>query len=209
MYKITAISVQEKNKDRCNLFLDGEFYAGISLEVALLKGLKVGESISEEALISIVFESDKAEALKRAINYVSKALKTKKQLKVYLIQKGYCEEVVKYCLEKLSEYKLIDDVEYSRRYIESVSKKQGMRLTEYKLMMKGVKKADIDLAKGDIDLSEIDSAFEIAKKHLKNKEITKENLAKTYKYLIGKGFSYEQANYAISKFKGGDVCTEF
>ena len=40
----------------------------------------------------------------------------------------------------------------------------------------------------------------IVQKHLKNKEKTKENIAKTYRYLIGKGFSYEEASYALKFF---------
>ena len=34
------------------------------------------------------------------------------------------------------------------------------------------------------------------------KEKTKENLAKAYRYLIGKGFSYEEASFALSQFNG-------
>ena len=35
MAKITALTAQEKNKNRCSLFLDGEFFAGISVETIL------------------------------------------------------------------------------------------------------------------------------------------------------------------------------
>ena len=35
-------------------------------------------------------------------------------------------------------------------------------------------------------------------------ELNKENVAKTYRYLISRGFSYEQANYAIEKLKEED-----
>ena len=35
-----------------------------------------------------------------------------------------------------------------------------------------------------------------AEKYLKNKETTKENMAKAYRYLIGRGFSYEVATFA-------------
>ena len=95
----------------------------------------------------------------------------------------------------------IDDKEYSKRYIDSVKKRQGQRLTEYKLMMKGVKKEDIESAYFESEVDGNESAKLVAEKYLKNKENTKENLAKTYRYLIGKGFSYEQATYAISQFR--------
>ena len=132
---------------------------------------------------------------------ISKNLKTKRQVKDYLIGKGYSEEVAWYCVDKLKEYDYINDVEYSKRYIESTSKNQGNRLVEYKLMMKGVKKEDIQNAYLEADVDGNENAKNVAIKYLKNKEITKENIAKTYRYLIGKGFSYEQANYALSEFK--------
>ena len=46
-----------------------------------------------------------------------------------------------------------------------------------------------------------ENAKNIAIKHFRGKEKTKENLAKTYRYLIGKGFSYEEASFAIDHLK--------
>ena len=119
-----------------------------------------------------------------------------------MLKKGYSEQVVWHCIDKLKEYNYIDDAEYSRRYIESVNKRQGRRLTEYKLMMKGVKKEDIESAYFETEDIGNESAKLIAKKHLGDKPITKENLAKTYRYLIGKGFTYDQATYALKDYQG-------
>ena len=84
---------------------------------------------------------------------------------------------------KLKEYEYIDDKEYSKRYIESVNKRQGKRLIEYKLMMKGVKKEDIESAYFDADDHADESVKLLARKHLANKAITKENIAKSsYKW---------------------------
>lgn len=197
MPKITAINMQQKNKRRCNLFIDGEFFAGISLETALKFRLKVGQEIDDSSLKEMLVESERSEALNKAVNYISKNLKTKRQVKDYLLKKGYSEEIVWYCVDKLKEYNYIDDKQYSQRYIDSVSKTQGKRLVEYKLMMKGVKKEDISAAYDECEVDANQNAKCVAEKYLKNKEKTKENLAKAYRYLIGRGFSYDQANFAI------------
>jgi len=204
MAKITALSVQEKNKKRCNLFIDGEFFSGVSLETVMKFRLKIGQEIDQKDLADLVFDSEKILALEKAITYTTKALKTKKQVRTYLLGKGYSEDVVWYCIDKLVEYKYIDDTEYAKRFIESTSKNQGKRLTEYKLMMKGVKKEDISVAFENTDVPSKENAKVLAEKHIRNKELTKENVAKTYRYLIGKGFSYEEASYAISFFKDND-----
>jgi len=199
MPKITDISYQTKNKSRCNLFIDGEFFAGLSLEIVLQRRLKVGAEVDKSELLSIVEESDRKEALAKAADYVSRSLKTKRQVKDYIIRKGYSEEIAWYCVDKLKEYDYVNDEEFSKRYIESVSKNQGKRLVEYKLMMKGVRKEDIEKAYGHAVVNANENAKNVLDKYLRNKELNKENLVKAYRYLISKGFSYDEANFALSK----------
>ena len=50
----------------------------------------------------------------------------------------------------------------------------------------------------------INEAIELAKKYMRSKEVTKENLAKCYRYLLSKGFSYESAQNAIKSIKDVD-----
>ena len=201
MAKITAITIQSKNKKRCNLFIDDEFYSGISLETVMQHRLKSGMDIDKTALAEIILESDKVEALNFAVDYLSSRLKTKRQVKDYLLKKGYSEQVVWHCIDKLKEYNYVDDQEYSKRYIESTSKTQGRRLVEYKLMMKGVKKEEISSAYTESEVDSKQNAKNVLERYMKNKEHTKENLAKAYRYLIGRGFLYEEATFAIDSFK--------
>ena len=125
MRKITAITAQEKNKERVNLFVDGEFFAGVSMETVMKLRLKVGDGADEKRLNEILAETERTEALNKAADYVLKTLKTKRQVKDYLLKKGYSEEVVWGVVDKLKEYGYIDDKEYSKRFIESTSKRQG------------------------------------------------------------------------------------
>lgn len=201
MSVITAIVAQERNKERVNLFVDGEFYAGVSLETVLKLRLKAGEETDAKKLSEIIAETERTEAIQKAGDYALKTLKTKRQVKDYLLKKGYSEDVVWYCVDKLKEYGYIDDKNYSQRFIESTSKTQGKRLIEYKLMMKGVKKEDIEAAYENAETDDNENAKRLAEKYLKNKERTRENILKAYKYLLGRGFSYEQAEYAVSGYK--------
>ena len=197
MPKITSLTVQTKNKNRCNLFLDGEFFAGISTETAMKNRLKVGMEVDERFISSVILEIEKNQALIKATEYITKYLKTKYQVKDYLVRKGYSEEIAWYCVDKLKEYNYIDDLEYSKRFIESQAKNNGKKMLEYKLMMKGVKKQDIFDAYSGVEINEKENARLIADKYLKNKERTLENKAKAYRYLSGKGFSYEEISSVL------------
>ncbi len=215
MPTITSITAQTKNKERCNLFIDGEFYAGLSLETVMSFRLKVGQEITEKQLTEVILEGEKGVALSKATNYISKNLKTKHQVKVYLEGKGYSPEIITYCIDKLIEYGYINDVEYSIRYLESVYNKQGEKLSQMKLFQRGVGKENIRLAfikfnenlqlnnfNGQNDSESV--AYKIAQKYTKNKEKNLENKAKTYRYLIGKGFSGEEVVNALSKIFNDD-----
>lgn len=201
MPEITAITAQIKHKDRCNLFIDGEFYAGVSLETVMKNRLKVGQKIEDNTLADMIKESEKSQAIAKAVDYVSNTLKTKKQVREYLIKKGFEQDAIKYAVDKLIEYGYIDDGEYSKRYIESTGKTQGKHLLAYKLMSKGVRKDIIEQAYEVAENNSQQNAILLAEKKLKNKEITKENISKTYRYLVSRGFSYEEAEQAIAPFK--------
>ena len=200
MPKITEISYQAKNKSRCNLFVDGEFFAGISLMTVLKYSLKVGDNVQTEKLKEMLEQDERAEALNKAMAYILKNIKTKREVKDYLLRKGYSEEIAWYCVDKLKEYDYVNDAEYSKRYVESVSKNQGRRMVEYKLMMKGVKKQDISSAYESCEIDGKENAKALAQKYLKSREKTKENKAKAYRYLLGRGFSHDEAGYALSSY---------
>lgn len=202
--KITQISAQQKNKDRCNIFIDGEYSFSVSTETVYKFYLKTGKELSEEEITAIKEDGERTSALNRATEYLSKAYKTRKQVKDYLLKKGYSDDAVYYTVSRLTETGYINDSEYARRYFETASKNQGKKLSAYKLMAKGVRKDVIDEAYEKAAVPSKENAASVAEKYMRNKEINKENLAKTYRYLIGRGFSYDEASEAISAFKEND-----
>lgn len=202
MSEITMISVQEKNKNRCNVFVDGSFSFAVSLDLAIKYGLKKGFVLDDDLFKEITLEDEKMRAYSLATKYLSRALKTKKQVITYLKGKEISEPVIYQVIDKLKVYGFINDKEYVKRYLEACSSTQGKRLSDYKLMMKGIKKTDIESAREGVFVDGKENAKRIAERRLKNKEKSKENIIKTYRYLIGRGFSYEEAEYAVSNFKG-------
>ncbi len=208
MAKITEISEQKRNKKRVNIYLDGSFACGIMLETLAVSNLKTGDEITLAELEKLQFDSEKAEAYDKALTFVSKAMKTKKQVREKLTEKGYLPKIVDYCVNKLCEYNFINDDEYCKSYVRTYMHQRGAKMIERDLKLKGI---DFNIVERAIE-SEYDggeqTAVKIAFKHIKNKEHTKENLAKTYKYLLSKGFSYEESSFAIGKIKE-DLWNEF
>ena len=201
MNEITAITPQQKDKRRCNVYVDGRFYCGLTLEAAVKNRLKVGQIVTEELLDSIQMESEKNTAMDKALTHLSATRKTEKQIREYLAAKGYLSSVVDYVVERLYSYGFLNDGEYAEAYIESAVKRKGGRLIRMELKGKGVSEETIDVAMESLSKEdEEESARQILQKYMRGKVITRESLQKAYRYLMGKGFDYETARAALKAF---------
>jgi regulatory protein len=199
--EITAITPQTKDKTRCNIFIDGKFYCGLSLETAVKNRLKVGQVIVPRYLAKLQMECEKQKALDKALTHVSASRKTEKQVRDFLRKKGYLSIVCDYVIAKMREYNFLNDAEYAEAYVESVSKKKGGRLIRLELKRKGLEEADVDTAMETLDEeTEIETAKKILDKYMRGKNSDRETLYKAFRYLMGKGFEYEIAKSALSAF---------
>lgn len=202
MAEITSIEPQKNDAKRCNVYVDGRFYCGIKLEVAVKYHLKSGMQIEKSQLDEIQLETEKSQALDKALTHISASMKTKKQIADFLAKKGYTEAVQAYVLERLEYYKFVDDYAYCRAYINSVTGK-GKRALEADLIKRGAERRAIEEALEEVEEDGAE-AFEILQKYMRGKELSKENLYKGFKYLLSKGFSYDTAKSALENIGGSD-----
>ena len=201
MNEITAITPQIKDKKRCNIFIDGKFYCGLTLETVVKNRLKVGQVVRFETLETLQLESEKNTALDKALTHVSATRKTEKQVRDFLTKKGYLPAVVQYVLEKMRGYDFVNDGEYAEAYVDFTAQKKGVRLIKMELKSKGVAEEDIDAALANVDeQTQRTSALAILQKYMRFKQADRETLAKAFKYLLGKGFEYDVAKSALSAF---------
>ena len=197
MSDITAITPQVKDKERCNIYVDGKFYCGLKLETALRYRLKAGEPIDLAKLDEIQLENEKSQALDKAITHLTATMKTQKQMRDFLKKKGYADAVCEYVLEKLREYRFVDDREYCTQFVETAGKNYGSLRIAQELKKRGAQEEDIDAALSE-RTGESEAAEKAVRKYMKNKEFTRENLSKAFRNLLSKGFDYETAKEALA-----------
>ena len=198
MKTITDIKPQAKNPTRCSIYLDNAFYCGLELETVMRHRLKIGQSISPDTLDEIQCDSERVHAMDKALYFISKSKKTKKQVEEHLKQKGYTDQTVNAVMEKLEDYRFVSDGDYAYDYVKSYSKSKGKRLIAMELKLKGVSESDMASALDSVE-DETENAVKIAEKYLKNKPKYKVNMLKCYKYLLSKGFSYDTAKTAAER----------
>lgn len=207
MNEITAITPQVKDKRRCNVFIDGRFCCGLTLETTIKNRLKVGQCVSVEKLAEMQLESEKDTALDKALTHVSATRKTEKQLRDFLAKKGYLPVVTDYVLEKLRGYNFVNDEEYAEAYVEYTAAKKGARLIRLELKSKGVADEDIESAlEGVTGEEQTRGALSVLQKYMRSKTADRETLAKAFRYLLGKGYDYEIAKAALAAY--GDLDDE-
>lgn len=202
---ISKIEVQKNNESRANLYLDDKFYAGISIELCIKNHLKKGMEIEKSELDEMILEDEKGSALSKAIKYMGSALKTSKQIRDYLNKKEYNRQTIDYVLEKMIEYKYLDDEAYARSFILTYSNKYGKLKLIQALKSKGVSDKIIDQV-FDENLELNNNIENIAKKYLKNKEITNETYLKLSRFLYSRGYEFEEINRVVNKLKGENLC---
>lgn len=203
MSQITSIEQQKKDKTRCSVYVDGAFYCGLKIEIAIKHRLKSGMEIEKSQLDKIQLDNEKIQATEKAMNHLSATLKTKKQMNDFLAGKGYTQAVIDYVIQKLEGYGYIDDYAYCRAYVGSVSGK-GKAALRAALIKRGAAREAIDAALDETDEDE-DEALAVARKYLRGKDITRETLNKALRHLISRGYGYDVAKSAI--FRLGD-CSE-
>lgn len=197
MKTITKIKVQNSDKNRVNLYLDDKFFCGLDLETAVKNKLKVGVMITEEKLANIQMESEKQVAYTKALKLISTRYKTQREIEKYLYEKGYVPATVYYVIQKLNEYHYIDDERYIQSYIHSHKANNGKLKIKQQLLAKGVSESLIDEALKNDDFEQNDEIIKLAEKYMKNKEYSKDVYVKLFKYLMNKGFEFDEIKTAL------------
>lgn len=197
MSQITSIEQQAKDKTRCSVFIDGRFYCGIKIEVAIKYRLKVGMAIDKAELDKIQLETEKAEAIDKALTHLTLKPKTEREMRLFLNKKGYVDAVIEHVMERLKYYGYVDDADYCRQYIESVSNK-SKRAIQNELLKRGV---DGQIIASALDGYEDDEekVYNLLLKYLRGKEINRENIYKGCRYLVSKGYDYDVVKAACGR----------
>ncbi len=207
---ITTLSRQKKNPTRVNVCVDGEFVGVIYDETVFNLGLKVGEDVEESVLNTAISDSAKAFAKNDCFKYLSKYVKTEKEVKEYLYKKGYHKSEVEFALDFVNNYGLINDEKYAENYVKSYEKTKSNAQLKALLKGKGISDEIIDkVVVYDEDNEEMLAEKLVGKLYKgQDNEISYKDLAKLKRQLLTRGINYDTINQATSKFVIKEICGE-
>lgn len=193
------LSLKLKSKNNANVFLCvtdvGEFE--LHSDIIVKCGIKVGEFDSEKFSLSVQ-ESSEIIAFNLATKYISSKLKTEQQIKDYLYKKEYHKQTVDSVLEKLKEYKIIDDKNYAESYAKSNPNFSKNKLKQ-KLFMNGIKSQIVE--ESLIEIDDLPSCKKNAEKYLRNKIVDKQTIEKLIRRLQGMGYTWDTIKETLNYLK--------
>lgn len=203
MKKITKIEYQKKNKNRVNIYLDDSFAFGIDLNIMIKYSLSKNMELEESFIEEILKSEEEINVYNYALSVLSRTIKSEKQLKMKLKEKGYDEQFIDNAIIKLKQKKYLDDERYSEILISnrtSISK-YGKRRIRQDLYTKGISCEIIDEKLSFIsDEEELERALSLGSKKLRTlKKEDERKIIKLSNHLINKGFEYSIVKKAVSE----------
>ncbi len=196
---VTELKIQSKNKNRTNVYLDGEFGFGIDNTLALT--LHVGQELSEKQIADMLKRDEFDGAFHRANHFLGYKPRTSGEVTRKLLMLKYNDETVHEVIEKLIEQNLLDDKRFATQWVEERSsfKPKGKKVLAMELKRKNVDPEIIQQALVNLDSEglALKAAHEYAQKlseadRLKFKQ-------RISGFLIRRGFEYSDIAPVVAK----------
>lgn len=203
---VTKLEYQKKDPNRVNLYIDGKFFCGISVDTLAKESLYDGLSITEDTLERISYNELQSRLQNRAMEYLSKGPKTEFQIFKYLKELRFKKKGVWYkedlhidwdsmfekIVGRLKDFHLINDEEYARMFVQSRlrNRPRGKNILISELLSKGVSKEIARLVCDEEITDEYEVLKDTFKKKFKGRTFNRED-SKMVGFLMRKGFSWD------------------
>jgi regulatory protein len=204
--KITSISVQQKDKNRVNVSVDGVYRFSLDVFQVGELGLRIGREYSEEEFAALEQESRFGKLYARTLEYCLLRPHSAKEVRDYLYKKtltrrvkhkktgeikekkGVGRDVAFRVFDRLVEKGYVDDEAFTRYWVEHRNQRKGVsfRKLRAELQSKGVESSIIETALSDTERSEEDEL----RKVIAAKQSRYKDANKLVQYLARQGFSY-------------------
>lgn len=185
--QITQISVQARNPDRVNIFVDGKYSFSLNILQITELGIKVGQKISEDNLQNYNSESDFGKLYVKCYKYCLVRPRSEFEVVTYLIKNNIHKEQYTKIINKLKNNNIINDYNFSRWWVENRNQKKGISSIKlkYELKQKGIDNLIIDEIMNESIRNDKEELLKIYSR--KKNKYSKDKIVA---YLASKGFKY-------------------
>ncbi|MDY3928442.1 MAG: regulatory protein RecX [Clostridia bacterium] len=142
------------------------------------------------------------DAKEKALRYLEFRSHSEKELSDKLKRAGADDDIIQQIMTFLREYKLVNDLDYARRYSRDLQnlKKFGKNRIITELKIKGISHDIIDTVISELPQAEDNILEEMIKKRLKD-NFDKKNKDKVIRYFIYRGYQFDEIKECINKLE--------
>ncbi|NPV68065.1 MAG: RecX family transcriptional regulator [Anaerolineae bacterium] len=197
--QITALEVQARNKERVNVYLDGEYAFALPLVEAAR--LRRGQVLTEAEIAELKARDAVATALDRAVRFLSYRPRSISEVRRNLQEKGVEPPVIDQVIAELERLGYLDDLAFARYWVQNRDefRPRGPLALRQELKQKGISGSIITQVLGEVDFAE--AAYRAARAQAArwtslNRQVFRQKL---YAYLARRGFPTETCREVLDR----------
>jgi regulatory protein len=198
-HKITALKLQKRNRQRVNVYLDGEFAFGLSR--ILTAWLQVGQEISDEKIAELQAEDSLEVAYQQALKFLNYRQRSESEVRKNLESHQVSETNIENILERLKRGGLLNDQQFASTWVENRSEfhPRSKRALTFELRQRGLDQTTIEQALEEVDDEEM--AYRAGLKQARKYQSLEwpDFREKLSTYLLRRGFHYEVISQVVRK----------
>jgi len=191
--RITALKVQERNTQRVNVYLDGEFAFGLARITAAW--LRVGQELSDEKISELQSQDAEEVAYQKAVQLLERRPRAEAEIRRSLARHAIPEDVIDAVLERLRRSSLVNDDAFARTWVENRTefRPRSRRALAAEMRQHGLSRETIQQTLSETDLDEEALAYQAGLKQSKklNQLEWLDFRRKLSAFLARRGFGYE------------------
>lgn len=195
---ITALQIQKRDKERVNVFIDGEFAFGLNVLDAAQ--LRKGQVLAEAEIVALRDADAVVQAVNTAAHFLSYRPRSEQEVRQNLKAKETSEAVIDAAVEKMAAMGYLDDAAFARYWVENRSqfKPLSHRALRQELRQKGL--ADAVIAEVLDEQNESELAHKAATTQLRKlrNQPLREFKTKMNAFLQRRGFSYSTTQDVVA-----------
>ena len=192
-------AIEKKRKMMSAVYIDGEYFMHLDTQTLILKGVKIGDEISQSDLDLLVKESQERRAREKALYLIEYRDHSKKEL-IDKIKRTSSEEAAHKAADKMEELGLVNDEEFAKRYARELlyRKHFSKDRATYQLQLKGIDKDKIEEILNEIEIDPVDQICSIIKNKYLRKLSDEKNKRRTIAALQRLGYKWQDIKSALT-----------
>lgn len=196
---ITALEIQKRNKERVNVYLDGEYRFSVNLLDAAR--LRKGQHLTDDEIVQLRAEDAVTKAVDSAVRFLAHRPRSVYEIRRNLQGKKLDEPVIDAAIDRLNALGYLDDEAFARYWVENrtMFKPLGPAALRFELRQKGVPETIIQTVL--VNLNPAEAAYQAAASQVRRLRGSDERTFRTKisSFLQRRGFNYAVIREAVDQ----------